>query len=349
MTNHLPGEGCNTAWFDRLSDFEQKVIRQQIEFKRGKWPNLPDGKWSKNSSCTYPHILPSIALYDGFSSFEEAQRQAFHEDIAGNVLAYCKDNNIALHTDILNLKSSQSVCFNLMFPLRQDYVLASRVLSPLLPDLREVTKIEFEYTFTEVTEWLGEGVATPGKNCTSIDAVVWWDNIAGQKKISLLEWKYTEKGFGGCSSANKKENVTKDFCKQNWSACGVGESCYVAKPRNRRYWDHLQSAGINVDSLCKIIKKGCPFRGQYYQVMRQFLFAEYLRKETAGHDVEILLISFKGNDSFKDEKVITPWNTAIKGKPPLRHVYADDLNKAIQDCSIADKKWQEYLTQRYFP
>lgn len=55
---------------------------------------------------------------------------------------------IALHSEALNLRSLQIACFSVMFPLKLDPFLASKVLRPCLPGVSRVKKIEFEYTGT---------------------------------------------------------------------------------------------------------------------------------------------------------------------------------------------------------
>ena len=142
----LPGEeGGDTAWFHRQNAFEQQEIFRQVAIKRRHWPHLGDGSASKWPTHTYPHILPA-----------GHERLAFYEPLADAILSYF-GVDVALHSEVLNLKSSQAACLNFLFPFRQDFDLAKAALRPFLSGLREVTGIEFEYTGPpEVTQWLGE-------------------------------------------------------------------------------------------------------------------------------------------------------------------------------------------------
>jgi hypothetical protein len=162
----LPGEESgDTAWFHRQNRFEQREILRQVAFKRCRWPHLPDGAASKRPTYTYPHILPA-----------GHERLAFYEPLADDILSYLRANDIAPHSELLNLKSSQAACLNFLFPLQQDLDLARAALRPLLRGLREVTAIEFEYTGPEgATQWLGEPKrGKRGQNRTSIDAAFFW-------------------------------------------------------------------------------------------------------------------------------------------------------------------------------
>jgi len=104
----LPGEESgDTAWFQRQNRFEQREVLRQVAFKRGRWPHLPDGAASKRPTYTYPHILPA-----------GHERLAFYEPLADAILSYLAANDIAPHSELLNLKSSQAACLNFLFPLR---------------------------------------------------------------------------------------------------------------------------------------------------------------------------------------------------------------------------------------
>jgi hypothetical protein len=241
MQRHiLPGEeGGDTAWFHRQNPFEQQEIYRQVAFKRGWWPHLPDGAASKRPTHTYPHVLPA-----------GRERLAFYEPLADDILSYLAPNDIAVHSELLNLKSSQAPCLNFLFPLCQDLDLARVALRPLLPGLREVTGIEFEYTGPDgATEWLGEpSGGKRGQNRTSIDAAIFWIGRSNRKHVTLGEWKYTEHNFGVCSAFRNASTEGKARCR----ALDVprdrdpARSCLLTTGgdrRSRRYWEHVEAAG----------------------------------------------------------------------------------------------------------
>ncbi len=351
MIHHnLPGEGSTTEWFARLNKFEQQETRRQVKFKRQQWPGIEDGPHSKYPDHTYPHILPADEL-----------GKAFYPPIAQAVSDYCHEGDIAIHSESLNLRSSQVCCFNVMFPLRQDLALAAVALGPALPGVRTVSHIEFEYTGPAgTTAWLGEpSQGRRGQNRTSIDVAIWWED--GQRRyLTLGEWKYTERNYGTCGGYASKGNKNAGHCRAaSYPICC--QNCYLTNTRNhRRYWEHLAEAGIDPGQLAQV--RGCPFRGPFYQLWRQYLLAAYRRQtqppdEPQADEVNVLLLGFRGNASLTQRPpelgvlgatVIEAWNTILGGVPPLRHVAVEDMIDVVRRDGWADgHDWLAYLHSRY--
>ena len=349
MRKHvLPGEDGHSDWFDRLNEFERQETRRQVAFKRKHWPDLPDGVWAKKKgeTHTYPHILPEgdRSLYPG---------------IAGKVFEYCHASNIAIHSEFLNLRSSQACCFNVLFPLRLDLELARAALDPVLPHVREVSKIEFEYTGPDgdgATEWLGEPAGGQrGQNRTSIDAAVWWtDGI--RRLLTFIEWKYTEKNYGTCGGYASRGNKQKHLCRDLDAQCGDPSlSCYLTKGKNtRRYWEHLGEAHINLSAFSDL--KGCPFMGPFYQLMRQHLLAAYCRENGPVEDVYVVSVGFRGNRSLHElpaalqglgATVEDAWNACLEGAAPMVHVTVEAIMEHIKASPLANEPWLDYLEERY--
>lgn len=339
----LPGESGETSWFTRLNTFEQQETRRQVDFKRRRWPELGDGCWSKRLDHFYPHILPV--------GHEE---KSFYPPVARAILDYCRDSDIAVHSEVLNLRSSQACCFNFLFPLKLNLPQASIVLRPLLPDGAEVAAIEFEYTGPDsTTEWLGEpSGGKRGQNRTSIDAAVWWQT-ARQKGLALVEWKYTEKAFGTCGGNASEGNKQKENCEQTDSP-SFDSQCYLAQGRHRRrYWEHLALAGVDLHKLSTV--SGCPFRGPFYQLLRQFLLAAHIRAEGDLDVVEVASIGFSGNTSLLlcppdlrhlGRTTIDAWNSCLSDAPPMKHVTVEELLQQATGGAV-DEDWMGYLRDRY--
>lgn len=334
-------------WLNRLNSFERQETVRQIEYKNRHWPELPDGAWSKNPEKMYPHILPEGHL-----------EKVFYPGIASKVINYCNENNIAIHSEALNLRSSQVSCFNVMFPLRLNLDLAIVALKPLLPGVVKVNAIEFEYTGDEkATEWLGEPAGGKrGQNRTSIDVAIWWEN-AGQKILTLVEWKYTERSFGSCGGYASKGNKDKGVCDQLIvTDADTASRCYLTQGRNsRHYWKHMKETGINLQAMTG--NSGCPFRGPFYQLMRQYLLAAYLRKVEAVDRVEVAAVLFEGNRFLLDgakgitagDTVIEAWNKMLfDDAPKLRHVVVEDIVfKMGRDRSGERRALANFLGERY--
>jgi hypothetical protein len=351
----LPGEeGGDTAWFYRQNAFEQQEIFRQVAFKRRRWPELGDGSASKRPTYTYPHILPA-----------GHERLAFYEPLADAILSYLSEEEIALHTEALNLKSSQVACLNFLFLLRQNLELAKAALRPFLPGLREVTGIEFEYTGPpEVTQWLGEPIrGRRGQNRTSIDAAVFWVGKSKRKHVTLAEWKYTESNFGVCSAFSSASKDDKAKCR-SLNVAGdrdPARSCLLTMGgdrRSRRYWEHMEAAGISLPAFASV--QGCPFQGPFYQLMRQFLLAAYLRQTDEADEVEVVSIGFARNTELRavppqlrslvdseEEGIIGAWNAVLKGVPAMRHWTVEQLMAGVNKIEGVDLGWRNYLRERY--
>jgi len=339
------GEGDMT-WFCRLNPFEQQETRRQAFYKRAHWPDLPDGQWSKRPGYFYPHILP-----------EGHQEKAFFDP---SVMGYLEANDIAFHAESLNLRSSQACCFNFLYPLRQDLDLATRVLKPWLSDLDRVSEIEFEYTGPEaVTKWLGEPPGGKrGQNRTSADAVIWWESRDGRPKVTLLEWKYTEKEFGSCGGYGSDGNRQKARCRTlDTRLIESTRDCSLAlgdtQHNRRRYWEHMQEAGVRFQEF---VLKGCLFLGPLYQLMRLQLLASWLASH-AQNDVEVAVACFKGNSDLMrpprylrhlDAYLPSAWQSLLAEPNRFRVVFVDDLMAHCDSLpDVARSPWRTYLRDRY--
>lgn len=348
MIKHtLPGEGGDSSWFQRLNEFEQAETRRQVQFKRKHFPGAEDGSWSKNPVQKYPHILP-----------EGDFKRVFYQPIAQQVLEHCDNEQIAFHTEILNLRSSQVCCFNVMFLLKQDLKLAAEVLRVMLPGVKEVEEIEFEYTGDgRAAKWLGEQSSSKrGQNRTSIDVAIRWTDDE-RNYWTLCEWKYTEQGFGSCGGYQSKGNKDRRFCielpAQQYKT--NHNECYLHCKKRRHYWQRLDEAGISFDALAGA--KSCPFRGPFYQLLRQYLLASYLRQCPGIDEVYVAALHFKDNKSLDrlplyHKKlaggVIDLWDKMLTDVPKLQSVYVEDIVASMR--SINNPKLSghlEYLEERY--
>lgn len=350
----LPGEpGGDWSWFARQNPFEQQEIHRQVGYRRRRWPDLPSGAWSKRPNDFYPHILPP-----------GSERLAFYPPLADAILAYLDGEDIALHSEALNLKSSQVACLNILYPLRCDPALARATFGQSIPDLVDVIGIEFEYTGPDgTTEWLGEPArGKRGQNRTSIDAALVWLDRAGRRRASLIEWKYTERNFGVCSaftnagSAEQRRclelRVTDDHPETSCPLTDGGDG------RHRRYWEHLTGAGIPKEAFAGV--KGCPFAGPLYQLMRQQLLAAYLVQAGEVEAADLLVLSFSGNTALdelpasleplrlaRNDTIIDVWNRALAGASPVHHLTVEGLMAAVDQTAMAYAGWRDYVRERY--
>jgi len=349
-----PGSG-DTDWFYRQTPFEREEIKHLVSYKRNILGIREDGRYPKKPTLTYPHILP-----DGYKT------AAFCPNIADQIIAHLKEEGIQEHTELLNLKSSQAACLNFLFPLRLNKSLAARVLHKHLPGLDVITDIQFEYTGQdeapgarlECTEWLGEPPnGKRGQYRTSIDAAIFWSDTLSRAHITLVEWKYTERSFGSCSAFANANALEQSACKSST----YKDTCLLVNHgprRNRRYWDHLDASGIKLEKM-KVLT-GCPFRGPFYQLMRQFLVAQYLRNKHPQTIVDVLAIHFAKNKALNDvpkelkplcrpdqSTVISAWNSTLTDVPELRSLHIEDIMAEFDAATETDTEWRSFIRQRY--
>lgn len=351
----LPGKpGDDSKWFEELSPFEKEAVKNQVDFKSKYLTDLVDGRFSKNTDHIYPYILPA-----GCEFF------VFYQPIAKQILNYLSDEDIELHSEARNLKSSQVACLNFLFPLHNDLNLATQVLKSVLPDLKSITSIDFEYTGPpEITEWLGEPKnGKRGKYRTSIDAAIFWLDYGGKRHATLAEWKYCEENFGKCSAYDSGKHNAEFKCDEInlLSDADPSKKCLLTridqKPP-RRYWEHLIESGIATKAFLPV--SGCPFKGPFYQLMRQCEVAAFLRKSGSVDFAEVMVISFKGNDAILEiSRELTPlisspksdmfsiWNSGLNDVSPVRHVLIEQIMEYGDKINYFDTEWRTYIHDRY--
>lgn len=340
--------GDDTSWFGRYSPFIQSETRRQIAWKRRQWPELPDGEHVKNPGHFYPHLLP--ATHADLNLFPPVRDQ---------VLDYIRDEQIERHVEAPNLRSSQVSCFNFLFPLRLNLDAARTVLAPLLPDLAEVRAIEFEVTGgPSATRHLGEPPGGKrGANATSIDATIEWLDRQSRRRLTLLEWKYTEETYGGCGGYASKGNPDRTTCERldARDPRTAAAECYLASGGStrlrRRYWELVRPEWIA--ALASVT--GCPFRGPLYQLLRQELLADWLRASGQYDIVDVAAVHFRANAALRANpphlaglgaSVGDVWRAAVSGG--LREVEIEHL-VAAWDAAPRERLpgWREYLRDRY--
>lgn len=335
-----------------MGQFLEAEKLRQAAFKASS-PHFSEAARAEGSykGKRYPFCLPR----------ERAEENLFRE-IRKDALDYFEQQEIKWHdgrdrNPTNHLCGSQVCCVNFLFPLRKDLDKATSILATAIPGLRRVMSIEFEYTGSpSATEWLGEpSGGKRGQNRTSIDAAVWWKDHWKKKRLTLVEWKYTESGFGDCGGYRSAGNDQRHRCDTLKVRDIRPEfDCYVANGKDDRtsrlYWEHLAEAGVSLERFGD--RLGCPFRGPFYQVMRQYLLAAHCRA-TGGRadDVDVISIGFQGNQDLLRRPrylahlgadVVSAWNNMLTTAQPLRHVFVETM---LADAP--SDHWREYIRERY--
>lgn len=204
-----------------------------------------------------------------------------YEPIRNEALKYFKENDIKWwggnpdyptgHT-----VSSQIACLNHLMFLRQK---PTEVLS-LINGLGQIefTKVlpvpcdaDISYIAFEVisdNSYLNEPEHIRGSYCTSIDALIYAEDINNKKWIIPIEWKYTE-AYGDSSEDDKS---LEDY---KWRKGEHGKG----KERMRRY-NGLITKSQQLKSL-KNYESSVYYFEPFYQLMRQTLWAEQMIKNKA--------------------------------------------------------------------
>lgn len=230
-----------------------------------------------------------------------------------------------------HLLSSQVACINHLYFLRQRPDAATAILQCLDPTVDKALPldsgyVEFEYIGTK--QHLKEKSFTRGANCTSVDAAMLGSATGGERRLFLIEWKYTE------------AYATKDL--------------YI--PRRAEVYDGLITspdgpfvAGLEPRSL---------YFEPFYQMMRQTLLAwqfEAHRELGCSSCVNVHVIP-KQNKELK-ETITAPglrggdiheaWRRMLKVPEKYIPVDPGDLLTAARDFPDT-KSWLTYLRGRYW-
>jgi hypothetical protein len=179
----------------------------------------------------------------------------------------------------------------------------------------------------------------------------------------LVEWKYTETAYGTCrgftggSREDRSRCETLDVTRDP----SPERSCRLASGQrhcSRRYWEYLRAAGIQLGRFTGV--QGCPFRGPFYQLMRQFVLAACLRKLCFPVQVDVLTICFAGNGelhrlpaqlqplaSNPSSGVMEAWNSILDDVSLLRQVTVEALMAQLDQLNGVNAEWRSYLRERY--
>jgi len=316
--------------------------RRQESFRRLHWPELENGHGGTASGRTRPSLLP-----------RGHEAKAFYPPAAEEILDYCRGRRIPILAAARDLRSSLVACLNILFPLRQNPALATLALEQVLPGLAAVQRIEFLFPAGEETE-KGELSASSRPRA---DAATWWLDVFGRRCLSLICLKYTETNYGTCGGFRSRKNTEQRHCLQmNLNDPQQTLGCYLYRQMSPWLpWDRLAETGIRLDMFHGVC--GCPFRGPFYQVMREFALAAALRRTEDVDHVDVVFVGFRGNRRLTRTPVhlaplgndlIRAWNLTLEGVPKLRYVFAEEIVAGLRrDCSGIEDNLVTYLAERY--
>ncbi len=333
-----------------MQNFRKQMETHQIEYKEKSLGIKEMGLW--RDRC-YPHILPkrkwNLNLWENIR--EEAQR-------------YFNSNGIAWHIQKHNLLSSQIMCVNIFFPLRQHLDILEVYLTQYLDGLEKVINLDFEYIGPPDTKdpsgyrnYFNE-TGGRGQNRTSSDIAITWEGKGNTRNMLLLEFKFTEPGFGECS---QKYNHHPERCLSSKRVINSHQfgptECYRTEV-GRSYWDKILSSHSPFRKELLTTESYCPFRYDFYQLMRNQLLAHCVQSdpEEDFNKVDFGVIYYDGNEvltrmsrPFEEERnPLKAWLKLLKN-PNTFHVFTvQDFLNTIEPKLHSDlENWRAYLKQRY--
>ena len=291
----------------------------------------------------YPHIIPNAKW-----------KYNLREGIREEAPRYFKEKGIAWHRQKHNLLSSQIMCVNIFFPLKQHLNVIKPWLIRLFRDAENVVDIDFEYIGPEDKNYFNE-IGGRGQNKTSSDVSITWLDRERGKNMLLLEFKFTEPDFGQCS---KKGNPDRNRCFfSNKVVASPQKQCYRAEV-GRTYWDIILSSDSPFRRETLTTEKYCPFRYDFYQLMRNQLLAHRIQSdpEAGFSKMEFGVIYHADNDKLLrmshpfggERNPLTSWPTLLKNPDSFHSFTVQDFIATI-DARLPDDLtgWRTYLKQRY--
>lgn len=330
-----------------MKGFRNHMEDWMCQYKIDKLKIHGQGKWRGQR---YPHILPQdlwfLNMWDG---------------ICFKAVKHFDQSQIRWHDQKHNLLSSQILCINLFFPLREHPDLLKLWLSSRLADVEEVTDLDFEYIGPDDTQepsgyrnyFKEEG--SRGQNRTSADVAVIWRDSKGSKNLLLLEFKFTEGDFGACS---RYPNMDSKRCYSSREIIRSPHTqCYRAQV-GRLYWHFILADDSPFRQELLTSEVYCPFRYDFYQLMRNQLLAHCIQRDPEEHYKKVEFGVMYHTDNERLTNMSRPFN---KEKDPLKawhkllispdsfHVFTIQgfLESVGSNLPSDLVDWRKYLEEKY--
>ena len=243
----------------------------QVDGRRKNVSSAEMGTWQGEP---YPWIVPR-------NLWEEGLWPGIRTGSDNPLSAYLKEASVQKHSRVHNLKSSWILCANLYFPFRSSgrdrNLLASFLRLHVAPQIESLDAIELEYSEEgelHPSRLLGETGGSRGAGQTSPGLGLL---VNGGRGLVLVENKFTERDFSGCSARNHKGNRKRsgnpDPDRCNHPLAVAQDSCGQCHQSawGRRYWEHLAPVA---DHGVLATLPYCPAARRGYQLFRQTALAE---------------------------------------------------------------------------
>jgi hypothetical protein len=247
------------------------------------------------------------------------------------------------HTWAHHLRSSQAFALNLFVPLARSvqepsFRWAADVWRPCFD---RVAAVAFEYP--AIGDPLNE--AESGDHRTRVDVKIDF----GNKQVALVEVKYTEPGFGGCSAYYSDENRARDVCRAPGWSTKHAQHCYLTAVKKRRYFRDPVPSCFGFPAIQDYAQEqaGCPFHGGLYQIMRNARMIDL-----AAPGAEFVVVAPLANPALKSSRSLYGKSTigdfltwAVPGTR-TRFVDFERIVEVARNVSDA-RDWLGYMESKY--
>ena len=246
-----------------------ELINEKIIFGDAKGDGSFRGRF-------YPHILEKGKEWNNLLC-----------DIRKNVEDYFHYNNIAFWNGEItgNTLSSQISCLNHLFLIRKDKETVKSVIQSLVGERMQIDtmvkvesnmeKHDAQYIAFEMVSdvnRLKEKSLTRGKYCTSIDALAIAQDVVGNKRIIVMEWKFVENDSGN-KAPTKETSKNTDEIRKGIIRVVEGYGNLIQESKALK---HKKSINDFFNSSL--------FHLPFYELMRQTLWAEYNKVDFSASD-----------------------------------------------------------------
>lgn len=199
------------------------------------------------------------------------------------------------HRWVLHVKSSQAFAMNLFAPL--DETGRRKVLSYLGHQVLRADPPEFEYS--DNSDRLAES-SQRSRHQTQIDVVLRGTGASGERVVALIEVKFTEMDFSGCSAYDDPANPARDVCRSPGLFGSQPDRCFQLANHGhgrRRYADYLSGVPVNIPSGSRS-DAGCLVRRGLSQPMRNLALAHLLLAEVEADRIVYALCAPDGHPTI---------------------------------------------------
>jgi hypothetical protein len=255
--------------------------------------------------------------------------------IRNGFLQYAYDDSIDFHDYARHVRSSQTFCFNLFYPLIKKESLLKLFAATLDIEPTELTSWHFEYQpeSDHLGEW--QGPEKPIDYITSVDLALFFTCRTGKKVAVLCEVKFTETKFSKCGGFASSGNTKKTFCNTTFSVDGIAENCYLVKEKGRKYFELTQPIYVLPPT------PPCPF-AENNQCQRNHAFAKALVK--AGH-ADAAYFGLVYHD--KNSDILNEWNRyqQMCQSSERQHLFTLPASQVL--AATEDLTLRHYFRDRY--